>query len=272
MAIKAQKNYLMIILLTLLSVILAAALSLVSGYSVVAAIGAALFFFLGLLFSVILASKRYDKTWYNARATAESVKTLTWRWMMKTEPFDQADDRLSHQKFVADLHELLIQNKSICNPIDDNEQVTSGMSQIRSLALADRINIYKQVRIEDQSKWYLKKARYNANMADRWFWAIIGIQVLALIAALVRIGKLDWNLLPTGVLATIATAALSWMQSKRFQELSSSYSLTAQEIGFIKSSVALVKTERDFSGFVGDAENAFSREHTQWQARRDMSS
>lgn len=33
---------------------------------------------------------------------------------------------------------------------------------------------------------------------------------------------------------------------------------------------ALPETDEKFSVFVGDAENAFSREHTQWVARKDV--
>ena len=59
------------------------------------------------------------------------------------------------------------------------------------------------------------------------------------------------------------------MQAKRFSELASSYTLAAHEIALIREQSFLPKTETEFSLFVSDAENAFSREHTQWVARRD---
>lgn len=71
------------------------------------------------------------------------------------------------------------------------------------------------------------------------------------------------------MLAAAAVAVLSWMQVKRFQELSTSYNLAAHEIGIIKGELQNINDEPHFATFVGDAENAFSREHTQWQARRD---
>jgi hypothetical protein len=63
---------------------------------------------------------------------------------------------------------------------------------------------------------------------------------------------------------------LSWMQAKRFSELAASYALAAHEISLIKEQSLLPDTDEKFSLFVGDAENAFSREHTQWVARKDV--
>ena len=53
------------------------------------------------------------------------------------------------------------------------------------------------------------------------------------------------------------------------QELAASYALAAHEIGLIRQQSLLPSTDDEFSLFVGDAENAFSREHTQWIARKD---
>jgi len=74
---------------------------------------------------------------------------------------------------------------------------------------------------------------------------------------------------PTEVFVVTAGAVLTWMQVKRFRELASSYGLAAQEIGIIRGELDEVKTESEFIEFVKDSENAFSREHTQWIARKN---
>jgi hypothetical protein len=44
--------------------------------------------FLGTLFIMIwLKVYKPDDIWYNGRAVAESVKTRSWRWMMRAEPY-----------------------------------------------------------------------------------------------------------------------------------------------------------------------------------------
>ena len=74
--------------------------------------------------------------------------------------------------------------------------------------------------------------------------------------------------MPTDAIATAAGAVLTWLEAKKYNELESSYALAANEIDYIKAKAALVKTEQQFSEFVLSSEAAFSREHTQWVARR----
>ena len=42
--------------------------------------------------AIYLAVERPERIWYGARALAESVKTISWRYMMRAEPFDRDDD------------------------------------------------------------------------------------------------------------------------------------------------------------------------------------
>ncbi|MBD3715705.1 SLATT domain-containing protein [Klebsiella pneumoniae] len=74
-------------------------------------------------------------------------------------------------------------------------------------------------------------------------------------------------MIPISILTTIASSLVGWIQVKRYSELSASI-LTAHEIGVIKEQASYVSSESDFSSFIRDAETAFSREHTQWIARR----
>jgi hypothetical protein len=86
---------------------------------------------------------------------------------------------------------------------------------------------------------------------------------------LFKIASPDLQYLPIEVLAVVATSLIAWKQLKRFDELASAYSLTAHELGIIKSRFSAVENRDALAAFVSDAENAFSREHTQWAARRD---
>jgi hypothetical protein len=56
---------------------------------------------------------------------------------------------------------------------------------------------------------------------------------------------------------------------KKHNELKSSYTLAAHEIVLIKSEYASINTDNQLSDFVVNSEAAFSREHTQWTARKN---
>jgi hypothetical protein len=107
-------------------------------------------------------------------------------------------------------------------------------------------------------------------MSRHFFWALIGVNSIAVICAVLRMVYVAQPYWPTDVFIAMAASVLSWMQAKRFSELAASYALAAHEIGLIKEQSMLPDTDDKFSVFVGDAENAFSREHTQWVARKDV--
>ncbi len=271
-SLEAQKTYTQFIVSFLILLVAAAAASLFSGDSHWFAILSALLFITTLILSLLLAAKRYDKTWYKWRAVAESVKTRTWRYMMRTKPYDEID-AVSRASFLSDLKQLLYQDRDLCQHLpetqESQEQITPVMETFRCSLLEDRMNIYKKQRIDNQRIWYAKKASYNRRMSKRWFFSMLAFQLLAIVSVLVRIAYPSWDKLPTEILAVAAASVLSWIQVKRFQELSTSYNFTTQEIGMIKYAAEDIHGEDNFSDFVSDAENAFSREHTQWLARRD---
>ncbi|WP_312301906.1 DUF4231 domain-containing protein [Diaphorobacter nitroreducens] len=222
--------------------------------------------------SVYLFAKRPERLWYAGRALAESVKTMAWRFMCRSEPFD-ASDAESARLFQQKLGQLVSQNKDVAQALTshiEGEQLTEYMEQQRSASLSERQLAYVECRVREQLGWYAKKARFNKYRANVFFWVLIAVNLGAVILAALKIKFAETPIWPTDALVALAASLLSWMQAKRFSELASSYSLAATEIGLIRDQARMITCEKDFSVFVADAENAFSREHTQWVARKDV--
>lgn len=272
-SIESQNNYLLGLKWYLFLTILAALLSVYIKESREAGIIATVVF-LGVLFLTIYqAFKRFDKDWYNGRAVAESVKTRTWRFVMRAEPyFDSNDIKEVKKAFCQDLNDILEQNRelgsSFTHPSMTEETITDSMLEIRKRDFDDRLNYYISNRINEQRAWYFTKASLNKKLAKRWFIALVVTQSIVIISLLIEIGYEIYNL-PTAAIIVAGSSILSWMQIKRYQDLATSYSLTAHEIGILKSQSFVVNNGATLSDFVKDAENAFSREHTQWVARKD---
>ena len=71
-------------------------------------------FLLTLFIMVWLRVSRPDDIWYNGRAVAESVKTRSWRWMMRAEPYFDCDNiEIVRKHFVIDLKTILKQNENL---------------------------------------------------------------------------------------------------------------------------------------------------------------
>lgn len=228
----------------------------------------------GLL--IYMAIRKPERDWYACRALAESIKTSTWRFMMRAAPFeDTASIHDARGKFAAYLRDILAANKHIDVAISRHpvkgEQISEAMLVNRALSLVDRRELYQQDRINDQQTWYVVKAKTNRHSFRRWIIFCVLVQVLAIGLAIVRIRDESFiGFWPTEPLLVLASAIVGWIQIKKFTELASAYTLTAHEIGIIRVRSDAVKTEEELSSFVAEAELGFSREHTQWIARQTV--
>ena len=268
----AQQTFFRALKINLILLVLAAVLSIAgTAHWLVAALQ--LLTLLGALAcSVYLFSIRPERNWYSGRAVAESIKTITWRFVSRAEPF-QGDDASARIDFQRTLGAIVQQNRGIAQSLTTHlqaPQVTDAMLAMRARSLNERRRSYVDGRVNDQLAWYAEKAATNKRNSSVFFWALLVINAAAVVSATLRIGFLTAPFWPTDVLVAAAASLLSWMQAKRFSELSSAYALAAHEIGLIREQSEHPQAEDEFSTFVGDAENAFSREHTQWVARKDV--
>lgn len=144
------------------------------------------------------------------------------------------------------------------------------MRQVRAFELPLRKDIYRKERLEEQRVWYANKSDWNKAAYRRVFIPTVGAQIGALIWAILmaRDETLMFNL--TGTLMGLAAALTAWGQVKQHQELAQAYAQAAFELQSSLSKWEQATSEEAFSSFVGDAENAVSREHTMWLARRDV--
>jgi hypothetical protein len=221
--------------------------------------------------AIYLYTSRPDRNWYSGRAVAESVKTLVWRYVSKAEPFTNSDIVDRHD-FVLRLKGIIDQNKAVASLLTSHlvdVQIPDLMENLRTGDTIARLDYYREHRIVDQQSWYANKSSYNRRMVRRFFIALIVTIGTAMVFAIAKVEYPQATVWPTDFFVTLAAGILSWIQAKKFQELSASYALTAHEISLIRQQSSGPMTDDELSKFVGDAENAFSREHTQWIARKD---
>ena len=237
------------------------------------AIASAVFFLASLVVYAYIQQQDFQAIWYRSRALAESVKTATWRLVMGAQPFDQIDESVRLEKFRQLLSELLRQNQGIGKHLvgewSSADQVTPTLLHAMRADFHGKKQAYLTDRIDDQRQWYTSKSVSNKRSSRNFFAFICAAYAIAIVLLLIKIASPDLKFLPIEVFAVVATSLIAWKQLKRFDELASAYSLTAHELGVIKSRFTSVEDPGELAAFVSDAENAFSREHTQWAARRD---
>lgn len=276
-SVDAQSTYLNIIRIDLISMIIASALALYNYQQVESKLYvygiSGFLLLLSLILTIILKSKKYEDTWYQGRALAESCKTLTWRFVTCSEFFENTIPEIEvKERFVERLKELSEEFKDLRSSLNSKilnlPVISNKMIEIRNLGTFERKQNYIANRIENQKNWYSEKAEFNKSKYNLWFGVIILFQGLALISVVFLIKFPDCNYNLVGFFTTIASSAISWLQLKQHQELKQAYTTASQELNFIVTLSEKVNSDDELSKFVLDSENAISREHTLWLAQK----
>lgn len=253
-SLEAQSVYFTALKLYLFLLVVAALVSFAWPTESYGAIASATLFLLTLGILIHLRVNRPDDIWYNGRAVAESVKTRSWRWVMRAEPYEDSDSiEIVSKQFISDLKAILNQNRSLSKVLNSSAglevPISQAMTSIRQLSVEDRLVIYQAQRIDNQATWYSKKSKFNKRRSKQWFWVSVFLHILAIIMLLYRI-KDPVLALPVESVAVAAGAVITWLQAKKHNALNSSYALAAHEIVLIKGESLDIKSEQDLSTFV----------------------
>ncbi|MER7132626.1 DUF4231 domain-containing protein [Streptosporangium saharense] len=240
-----------------------------------------------LVTEVYLLTTRLDRRWYEARSAAESAKTLAWRYLVGGEPFglngaggqdgrraetdgEGWNDHMPDQRLLRRFSKITSDLRSVApiSVIDGSGQVTEGMRAIRALSLDERRNHYMVGRLDDQRKWYIRKANLYERRASTWLVVIAGVEAFGLVTATVRaaLASKGFDIDLPGVMGAVAAAAVAWLQTRQYQQIAGAYALAALELGDIVVRATWPRTESDWARFVDEAEEAISRERMLWAA------
>ncbi|TYS51236.1 DUF4231 domain-containing protein [Bacillus infantis] len=280
---KAQKKYIHAFKGTVIPLIVASGVSCITGliserfYNTLLVLNSFIIvcILISIICSIMVHQSKLQKFWYEGRAVAESLKTMGWKYVNCTAPYENSEDPIPvDERFVADLKSIMENNEDILERIkllDENAPtiITQAMKNFRNLSWQEKKDIYLDQRIKDQRGWYADKAKTNSDEKNKWFSISVLLQILALLAIFFIVKNSNITSDLVGFLSSASTAIVSWIQVKRYQELQQAYSTTAFELDIIYNQGNQIDNARDFLSFVEDAEKAISREHTLWIARRD---
>ncbi|MBY7649445.1 MAG: hypothetical protein C4617_02875 [Candidatus Liberibacter europaeus] len=233
-----------------------------------------------LTFNLLISCKKYwqgiaeEKYWYKSRAYAESIKSVVWKFYMRTKRY----------RFKGDITSALKKSMSVIVPvkveeIDDSDisDIVKKAEQYQKLDWKDRKKLYLEQRVLNQLNWYKKKSKLNADN-NLYFRRLILIFASGALLSMMASGILilykfeyqSYLLNVANMFVTSSMIFIGWSQIKRYNELSETYDLTAKEIENLIEEGNLIVDECSFGHWVEDSETAFSREHTMWGARRNV--
>ena len=266
------------IMLTLLAGLIGALKSVlpnqVAGIGIggITTITAVLLFAAALLISSTRATQRYDKRWADSRAAAETVKTLTWQYMMRVAPYDGSVAEANRQ-FLSDAKEAMhggkyVERRTTALP-EGAQVVTPSMLDLRAQALRTRRDVYVRDRVREQYRWYCRKAAINERSSQLWFFAGMLAKTVALVGTALA-STTSHSSAFIAAAAALATAVIAMAQTGRYDELAHSYGAAGENLQLLEPLFGdeTVNDEDSLSTYVGKAEGILSKEYADWQAKQ----
>ncbi|MFF3638758.1 DUF4231 domain-containing protein [Streptomyces sp. NPDC002250] len=233
-----------------------------------AALSVACAFIATLMVEFWLLTRNPERDWYDGRALAESIKTLSWRYSIGAAPFIlSSPDMEAERQFIQEVQKLIDEAPADSIVISDPVRVTEQMRSLRKKDLELRKRVYLESRIQDQLEWYSSKAKFNSRRARSWRLALISIEGTGIIVALLKAGDVINFDLP-GVLAALLGAGSAWFAVRQYEALARAYKFAANDLSTVHSRLQCVEEEDVWARESADAEEAISREHTMWRASR----
>ncbi|PEC41862.1 hypothetical protein CON11_26415 [Priestia megaterium] len=276
-SIQSQKRYMSAFKGSLIPLIIASMISCITGVlnnnAIVTSLNMIIILciIISVVCTAIVHNSKLQKLWYDGRAVAESLKTMSWKYITCTTPYDsnknlkEASDTYSRSlEIIFENHKEIMNRVNLSSP----DMITCEMENLRGLDLSQKRMLYIEQRIKQQLQWYDNNSKNNLKFKSFWFIAAVGLQILALISVFYVYSNSSLSSDLVGLFSAASTSIISWIQVKRYQELHEAYSTTALELSYIYNKGKQINNE-DLQEFVDDAEKAISREHTLWIARRD---
>lgn len=233
----------------------------------VAAVVAVALFILAVFVRFFLVAQRPERTWYDGRAIAESVKTLAWRYAVGGNPFSTSlTDAEADRRYIELVQTLLSSLRDVYVPASGRAgAVTEDMHATRRLPLEERRARYLEGRLDDQQRWYTGRAASNQRRYALWGVATLALEFAGIVGGILLIA-FDTGIDALSIFAAAAAAGIAWLETNQYATLAHSYANAAHELGNLRALASHSASDEDWGNFVATAEQAISREHVSWAA------
>lgn len=209
---------------------------------------------------------RANKSWYEGRALAESVKTLTWKYAVQGAPFVGTLSAADADRMLIERLMLLRQDISalVLRPTTA-PAITARMRQLRSAPFDERRRVYLDDRIREQQRWYAAKSEYHQRRSQLFGTLSLVFEVAGVAGALAKaFNAVNFDL--AGIFASAVAGLAAWSSARQHNTGAAAYAVASNELSIVAEVLEQHHAEADWADAVSDAEEAISREHTLWRA------
>jgi hypothetical protein len=222
---------------------------------------------------VIQFKQNYMDGWQKARFLAESILSEGWLFLFKWghyninnyhESLALFHNRIKEMKNEVHIQDFLCISESPNADLDNPDWIKSNF--------ADNINVKKDLyikyRVDDQITWYTRKGSQNLRQGNLFFTLGLICMIIGIIFTIIVLQGSIPNLSYLSFFTTITVSLFSWKQTKRYEELKTTYSVAADELSDFKKALSRMQSEDDLKNTLDNIERAISREHKLWFSKR----
>jgi hypothetical protein len=221
-----------------------------------------------VLVTALWIVRRAENDWYDGRAGAESIKSMTWKFAVGGEPY-AVDECDAETRYGSDIEALVSEIDRLGSSLraPPSEGGTDALARLRVASLDGRRAVYREQRVTDQRQWYARRAGEHRASARRWQLAMVCAQILGIVGAVLKgVDVVHADLL--SLLATVAAAIAAWTNAADSLHVARAYDFATLDLDAVLGRIGDPTTEAEWAAFVADAEQAMSREHGMWLARK----
>lgn len=199
-------------------------------------------FILSIVLPLSGVAGKFEREWRSARSNSEEIKSASWQLAVGGSRFPLSDND-AEKHYGNELKEMASNAEYLEYRFKKGEtdvQIPKSILCLRECDIADRIDVYKKQRIDNQLEWYSNNISKNATYRRRFQAALVVTALAALILGV--LWAKDYNVSNYfGFMSTLTMALLGCVWVGRFDELSLNYNKTAREV------------ERELSRFTEEA-------------------
>ena len=226
-----------------------------------------------LMLSLLVFFVNYQGKRRSAGTAAYSIRTVCWKYAMKTAPFDR-DDAEAQSLLIEEIQRIAKTNRELKSRVTANsgasEKIPETMTAIRQLPISDRLSFYHKNRLEEQQSRYQRKTEDNRKMSAIFLGLLVFIAVLVALFLLLDLLTEIRVHMPIELLLLSISILFAWVQTTKYNELEKSCELVSYEIDCIALEKEAVRSEQEFSAYVTVSERFFSGEGAQWVAQKNF--
>jgi len=241
---------------------------------------------ISLLLYGIKSTKNLNEQWTYTRVVAESIKSEWYQYVVGSDNYPCSGDEESLKElFVKNIQNKISEYRDNIldaggTPIEFSLELDANTTAHRNKSFAERLEIYKTQRIEDQLSWYEKKYLIMEKKEKQYRWGFALIVSVGLFVGLIKLFDWSsWSFINDSDWFSIAVALGFALESKnslfQHERLSIAYKKSANDLRESLNKINdsdndVKKDERVFSEFVSDVENRISNEHKSWSLTTNL--